>query len=106
MYKLAFLEPMADAYMRKRAGMFGSLADKVNFAANAKVLSDMTNEALSKRINDRDGDGIPDDRQKDEPKKVSILLTGDLKDRLTDEQRRRLVAIARQISADRKAKRK
>lgn len=107
MYKLAFLEDMVDDRFFKKASFMGQIADTVNFAANAKVLNDMTNSALSSKLDDRDDNGLPD-KEEAEPKSVglSVLLTGDLKDKLPEEQRQKIVAIARRISADRRANRK
>lgn len=107
MYKLAYLERIADDCMRKRASFISRVADTVNFAANAKVLNDMTNETLSKSLEDKDDNGIPDRKERSgKPKGVSVLLTGDLKDRIPEEQRQKIIAIARRISADRREGRK
>lgn len=107
MYKLAFLENMVNDRFFKKASFISRIADTVNFAANAKVLNDMTNETIASKLNDRNENEV---RENDEepPKSVrlSVLLTGDLKDRIPEEQRQKIVAIARRISEDRKSGKK
>lgn len=116
MYKLAFLETIANAELRKKAAVpvsaFRRIADTVNFAAGAKILNDMTNRSLAAsmagkkdEVDEEDQDLVmgATDLTVTSPKKVSVLITGDLKDKLSPSQRKKLVAVARKISADRKA---
>lgn len=118
MYNLSFLEKMANAELKKRAvaaipvSTFRRIADTVGFAANAKILSDMTNRSLAAsmvgkkdQVDEEDQDLVmgANDLTVTSPKKVSVLLTGDLNNKLSPAQKKKLISVARKISADRKA---
>jgi hypothetical protein len=87
----------ASAGMGKSSGVIGDIKSNVDFFANMKTLSDMTNKDLGRTMKKtKKGKS-----SKNEPQ-VEVDFDNVLMEHLTDEQRRRLYEIAARIAAKRK----
>lgn len=95
---------IAGMMLEKKSQFIDSLADKVNFLANVKVLSDASNETILSTIDGGRTSNPVNSSPPERKAKISVLFSGDTLGILTPEQREAIIATAKKISEKRKKK--